>query len=194
MDLNNSLKVMFIFLASYFFLFLLSVFNSSTGFSGWNISSDLSRLGFFYILIPIPGFFIMFFLFDWIEEFFETRFTRTFWFPLLIFVLGVVAFYIAVFWYFCNILSLNEGSFCSANGSSQTFGYLSGIADTRNILINFLSKSMPGFLSGFFASLLSTNFIATFLQSAYILFLLSLVFGWAGKMIYLKLQNHSNPQ
>ncbi len=181
-------KILFIFLLSYVILYLLSAFNDLTGFSGWGLTLDIFRIDYLYYLMPIPGFFIIFFLIDWIEDFFQTKFTRTPWFPVSFFVLGLIAFYIAIFWYFCNLLSINDASFCSPAGSSNTLNFLSAVVPSQNVLISFLSTSLPGFLSGFFSSLLSTNFVKFFIESAYIIFLLAGIFGWAAKLVYFKLE------
>lgn len=184
MEKDLFLKVVFIFVASYVLLFVLGALSSFTGLRDWGFTLDFFRLDYFFFLIPIPGFFIMFFLIDWIEEFFETRFTRRPWFVVFFLLLGVLAFYIATFWYFCNLLSLNDATACSSTGANNTFQYLSSVVDHKNAMINFLSTALPGFLSSFFSSLLKTNFVKLFLESAYIVFLLAGVLGWGAKMFY----------
>lgn len=187
---NNQLKIVFVFIVSYVVLFFLGALSNITGMHNWGGFSNIFRIDYMYYLLPIPGFFMMFFLIDWIEEFFETRFTRTIWFPLMLLVMSVIAFYIASFWLFCNLnnYSLSENSFCSANGAKYAAELLSAPAQTNNAVINFLS-GLPGFLSGFFSGLLSTNFIKLFLESAFLVFVLAAVFGWLAKLIFFRLEN-----
>ena len=186
MEKDVFLKVAFIFVVSYLSLFFLGALSGITGLHDWGFTIDIFRLDYFYFLIPVPGFFMLFFLIDWIEEFFETRFTRSLWFPVFFFLLGVLAFYIATFWLFCNLLSLNDNTACSSAGANNTFQFLLAVVDHKNVFINFLSTALPGFLSSFFSSLLKTNFVKLFLESAYIVFLLAGVFGWAAKMFYFR--------
>ncbi|MEK7540334.1 MAG: hypothetical protein AAB558_03740, partial [Patescibacteria group bacterium] len=111
---------------------------------------------------------------------------RTPWFAVLILVMGIVAFYIASFWFFCNVFGFSTNEACGQQGAKTTLEYLSARIDTKNILINFLS-GIPG-AGGFLASFLSTNFFGLFLQSAFILFLLSAILGWVAKLIHFKLE------
>lgn len=186
----NQLKISFVFFVSYFVLFFLSSLSNITGLRGWGPFGDIFRIDYFFYLIPIPGFFMIFLLIDWIEEFFESKFTRTIWFPLLFFVLGFIAFYIASFWYFCNIFSSSDASFCSSNGSTQTFSFLSANAPSKNIVLNFLSNGLP--FSGILSPFLSSNIVRIFLESAFIVFLLAGILGWLSKLLYFKLEEAQN--
>lgn len=186
MKKDTFLKVGFVFLASYAFLYVLGSLSSLTGMHNWGFTLDLFRLDYLYFLIPIPGFFMMFLLIDWVEEFFSTRFTRTAWFGVFFLCLAVVAFYVAVFWYYCNGITLNMGeqSACSANGASQTIQFLSAKAPNSNILLNFLSGVFQPF-----SSILMTNFSKLFLESAYLVFVLAGILGWLAKLVYFRLES-----
>ncbi|MDO8634378.1 MAG: hypothetical protein Q7K34_03760 [archaeon] len=186
MNRDNALKIGFVFIVSYVFLFVLSSVNSWTGFTKWHATLDIFRLDYLFALMPVAGFFFMFFLIDWIEAFFETRFTRTPWFAVFVLVMGVVAFYIASFWFFCNVFGFSTNEACGQQGAKTTLEYLSSKVDTKNVVVNFLS-GLPG-AGPFFGSFLSTSFFRLFLESAFILFLLSAVFGWAARLLYFKLE------
>ncbi|MBI4044897.1 MAG: hypothetical protein HY392_04260 [Candidatus Diapherotrites archaeon] len=186
MNRDNALKIGFVFIVSYVFLFVLSSLSDLTGFRKWGLTTDIFRLDYMYALLPVAGFFFMFFLVDWIESFFETRFTRTPWFGVFVLVMGIVAFYIASFWFFCNVFGFSTNEACGQQGAKNTLEYLSANADTRNVIIGFLS-GLPG-VGPFFGSFLGTNFFRLFLESAFVLFLLSAVFGWAARLIYFKLE------
>lgn len=175
-------KVLFLFLISYVLLFVLSVFSSVSGFGGWNVSFDLSRIDYFYALAPVCGFFLMFFLIDWVEKYFDTRFTRSPWFGLMVFVLAVIAYYVALFWFYCNLFSLAQTSVCSPEGANQTYGFLARQVPVKNMVLDFLIGIPVQAVSGFFTGLLKTEFVGSFLSSPYILFVLSVLFGWASKL------------
>ena len=179
MGYKNAGKLIFLFLLSYAVLFMLGAFNQITGFGGWNFSADLSRLDFFYALPPISAFFFMYFLVGWIETYFETKFTRTVWFGFSLFILSIIAYYVSLFWFYCNI--------CSSEGANQTSQFLSQIVPIKNVLINFLTDFPIEFIGQFFNSLLSTQFVALFLSNPYIIFVLGAIFGWASRLIILRL-------
>ena len=67
--------------------------------------------------------------------------------------------------------------------------YLSASTHINNIVIGFLTTAPPGFLSSFFSSLLSTNFVKLFLESPYLVFLLAGVFGWLAKLAFFRLES-----
>ncbi|AJF60705.1 MAG: hypothetical protein J4224_01455 [Candidatus Diapherotrites archaeon] len=154
MNSNQALKVVFLFILSYILLYSLgAVFGALTGFRDWGFTTNIFKLDYFYFLIPIPAFFFMFFLVDWIEQYFETKLTRNFIFPVFFVALALIAYYVAVFWFYCNLFSLAEESVCSANGSSAAMQYV------------------------------SQTFVSSLLQSPYIIFVLAAVLGWLSKLL-----------
>lgn len=186
MNRDNAFKIGFIFIVSYIFLFLLSQLTDITGFTKWHASFDVFRLDYLFAFMPVAGFFFMFFLIDWIESFFETKFTRTPWFGVFILVLGLIAFYIASFWFFCNVFSFSANEACGQQGAKTTLDFLSTKVDSKNVIVKFL-VGLP-ILGGFFGFFLGTNFFRLFLESAFILFLLSAVFGWLARLVYFKIK------
>ena len=85
--------------------------------------------------------------------------------------MGIVAFYIASFWFFCNVFGFSTNEACGQQGAKNTLEYLSARTDVKNVVIGFLS-GLPG-IGPFFGSILGTNFFRLFLESAFVLFLLS---------------------
>jgi UDP-N-acetylmuramyl pentapeptide phosphotransferase/UDP-N-acetylglucosamine-1-phosphate transferase len=51
-----------------------------------------------FFLPPIVGFFFTYFLINWIDDFFETKFSHSLWFPILVLFFSLLAEYIALFW------------------------------------------------------------------------------------------------
>ncbi|MBU1930007.1 hypothetical protein KJ972_00735, partial [Candidatus Micrarchaeota archaeon] len=52
-------------------------------------------------LVPITGFFLAFFVYNWVEDYFEIK-LASWWVPILIIVLGLMAFYVNAWFYYCN--------------------------------------------------------------------------------------------
>lgn len=179
---KNAGKLVFLFLVSYAFLYFLSINNQWTGFGSWNLSLDFSRIDYFFALAPVCGFFFMFLLFDWIEAYFETKLTRTPWFLALILSLSLVAYYVSLFWFYCNLFSYSQATFCSPQGSTQTLAFLAQQTPNNNIVANFLSDLPIDFLGKFFGSFLRAQYFGSLLSSPYVVFILSVCFGWASRL------------
>jgi len=192
MENKNIGKLIFLFLISYVILFLLSVFNSISGFGGWAVTADLSKIDYFYVLAPISGFFFMFFLVSWAEKYFETKFLRNPLFGVLFLFLSVVAYYVSLFWFYCNLFSLAQTSVCSSEGSAQTTNYLSSLVPNNNLIANFFSDLPIDFIGGFFNSILRTQFMSLFLSGPYIIFILAALFGWVSRLILFKLEEENS--
>jgi hypothetical protein len=100
----------FLFALSYFVVYALSLG------SGWigktPFLGDLQVLtlpdysSLMFYLLPAVGFFIIFFLVDWANEYFETKQALSPLFPVLFFVFSLAAFYVALFWYYANFAQL----------------------------------------------------------------------------------------
>jgi glucan phosphoethanolaminetransferase (alkaline phosphatase superfamily) len=59
-----------------------------------------------YFLMPVAGFFFMFFLVDWANGFFEKKAGFSPLLPALFFGIALAAFYVAIFWYIGNYAQL----------------------------------------------------------------------------------------
>lgn len=74
----------------------------------WNLTGFPFIADYLLLLIPFAGFFFIYFLIDWINDFFESKIAFTLWFPLLFFVLSLIAWQIILMVYFGNISFLNN--------------------------------------------------------------------------------------
>jgi hypothetical protein len=74
----------------------------------WNLNKFPIQADYMLLLLPIAGFFFIYYLIDWANDFFKTSFASTGWFVLLFFVLSLIAFYINLSVYFGNISFLNN--------------------------------------------------------------------------------------
>ncbi len=61
-----------------------------------------------FFVMPIAAFFLLFFLVDWINTHFNTTHAMHPLFPVLFFALGLIAFYVALFWYNSNFVLLGD--------------------------------------------------------------------------------------
>jgi len=190
---SRDLKLIVLFILSYLVLFFLAnwplMSNSQdiTGLRHWNFSSNIFTWDYSLFFLPIAGFFLMYLAIDWIESYFETKFLRSIFFPVFVIVISFMAFFIAVFWLDCNLVSLNTDpgtkSICTQKGAEATMQILSQHQDQRNILLKTISSALP-----FTAPWLSTIFMNEYLQSPYFVFVLGALFGWGSKLILDKIE------
>lgn len=144
-------------------LFLIILFLISYGII-WFISTFFfSPNGFFsfspmHWLIPIPAFFFAFWAYDWIEEYFRVKLS-SWWFPILLVVLGFLAFVINAWFYYCNGFS-----------GLQSQGALSLGCDEAG------SKRAIEFVSA--------NWWNVLKQDAFFYFWLALFFGWLARIVW----------
>jgi len=136
MELNRILKVIFIFIITYVILHLLSLF---TPLGNWGTFKGIFQFSYMYYFLPIPGFFLMYFLPPWYNKYFETNAANSPIFPLAFLAISIPAYYVALFWYYKNVADL------------------SGIAE-----FNF-------------------DFVEQLLSSAYLVFVLAGMGGWAAR-------------
>lgn len=170
---NKLLVLAFLFVISYAFLYIVSTFSEPissfiTAVDTWVekipiinsimflVKSILPLPAFsspMFYLLPVVGFFTIYLLVDWINEQFKTKVASSVWLPLLFFVLCIVAFYIASYWYYCNAYSMSSSppAACSADGSKFT------------------------------SEMLSTNFSKLFRESAFDLFMWAGILGWLAR-------------
>lgn len=145
---NKTLVLGFLFAISYVFLYVLSLQNDAisgiiTIIESWVVSIPiLNMLPFLiksflpvpafsspmYFLLPVVGFFTIYLIIDWINEYFKTEAGFKAWLPSVFIILSMFAFYIALYWYWCNAFSMGVADpvACSSAGSQRTAEYLSG--------------------------------------------------------------------
>ncbi|MFH1752393.1 MAG: hypothetical protein ABH821_05660 [archaeon] len=56
-----------------------------------------------FYLIPIPAFFFLYFLVDWVNETYKTKLGLQVWYPIAFLVVSLLAYFVAVYWYYHNI-------------------------------------------------------------------------------------------
>jgi hypothetical protein len=60
-----------------------------------------------FYLLPVPGFFLMYYLIDWMEDYFKFTENEKKYFPAVFWVLGVLAYFLVLIWYFHNMYQLS---------------------------------------------------------------------------------------
>lgn len=132
----------------------------------------LNRWDFpYHFLVPVPAFFLTFWLLDWVEAEFDVSALSWSW-PVVVLLLGLVAFFCANFIYFCNgatdISSANTS--CSAEGAKNAMGYLTS---QGGISVLGSSISVPVWLD-----LLT--------KDAFLYFLLMVLLAWASHFVLVR--------
>ena len=96
---NRNLKVLFVFALVYIALYVLSVIGP---FQDWSFSTNFGMLNYHLLLLPVPGFFFVYFLLSWARD--ELGFGKYFLyaFPLLFLLGSYIAFAVALYSYFGN--------------------------------------------------------------------------------------------
>ena len=162
---NKYVVLAFLFGISYVFIYVLSIMSEplqnivSTVDSWLAPIPVLNTFSFFlnsiiplpaftssmYWLLPIAGFFTIYFIADWINDYFKKELGHSPWIPLVFIILCFAAFYIASFWYWCNGFSMQSEpiSACNSTGSQRAAELL---ANTFTDL--FRDSSFNGFMIG----------------------------------------------
>jgi hypothetical protein len=111
LGVNKNVALFFFFIISYGIIFLLSLGRDAIGgaVAGIPVLNLLLPINTFdspmYYLLPIVGFFFTYYIIDWANEYFETKFALSIWFPILTFVLSIFALYVSLFWLFSEVAS-----------------------------------------------------------------------------------------
>lgn len=106
-------------------------------------------------IVPIAAFFLSFWLLDWVERFFEIR-VFVWWFPLLLVFLGLLAFYVNAWFYYCNGFT----DISTANVTCDSAG----------------SKRALDFIN--------TNFWNLLNKDAFFYFWLAVLFAWLSRLVW----------
>ncbi|MFH0955376.1 MAG: hypothetical protein V1777_04705 [Candidatus Micrarchaeota archaeon] len=104
----NRLFVFILFLLSYALLWFIG---TSLISGAWNSPM--------HWLIPIAGFWLAYFSIHWSSEYFEIK-SSSLWYPFVIAVLGLAAFYFSQFLYWCNAFTDIRGLNTSCGGTGVT--------------------------------------------------------------------------
>lgn len=106
MESSKMVKLAVLFLVSYFILYLLGL---NTPMHDIDFSPGLGMLDYMYVLIPLPGFFLMYFMIDWINDFYGSRAGSKPWLPLGLLALSIPAYFVALYFFYGNIALLQGG-------------------------------------------------------------------------------------
>ncbi|MFH1695518.1 MAG: hypothetical protein ABH850_03790 [Candidatus Micrarchaeota archaeon] len=160
MDKRDTVKLIFLFALTYIILYFLPAivkpiesffdffpyFNPIKFFPthDWGFTLNPSMLDYTFFLMPLIGFFFIYLLIDWINDYFETDFAKTIYFPLLFVVLSFIAFYVQLYWYYSNLASLAaaQGQIVSATDFFEFWGVLRDSA-----FLVFIFSGLAGWIS-----------------------------------------------
>ena len=110
MNSRDSIKLIFLFALTYFILFFLPALTNfispEIALHEWGFTLNPSMLDYTFFLMPFIGFFFIYFLVDWANEFFESNSASTVYFPLLFVVFSFLAFFVQLIVYYGNIVAL----------------------------------------------------------------------------------------
>lgn len=151
MTLNKKIIAVFLFVLSYALISIISVSRASIGkaiaeIPVLNLLLPLPNMfakEFWYsptsILYPIIGFFFIYFIVDWVNEFFETEMGLSPIFPAVFFAFSLIAFYTALFFFFAETARLS--------GQAANFNFWNELKDSAFYL--FAIGGMFGWLTRF---------------------------------------------
>src|SRR3989338_3480941 len=97
---SKSLKVLFLFIASYVLMYVLSiVLAGPLGIKTWILGADIWKLDYMIWFVPAAGFFFIYYLVPFLRT--ELGFGKNFIyaFPLIFAVSSFFAYQLAVWWY-----------------------------------------------------------------------------------------------
>lgn len=173
MALKEWHKVLIAFVITYIVLFALQALLSGIGILGaWANNPS-------FYLLAIPGFFLAFFATEWIEGFFETGIVKKSWFVILILVLALLAWWMALAFYFQNNIALElKSNQTYINGGELQFSAgckIPALAEGAKRNSTMDSFGMAGCLAG-------EQFLDQLKNSPYLIFILAAIAGWASSI------------
>ena len=125
-----------------------------------------------FMLLPIPGFFFMYYLVDWMEDYFKFSEAEKKWFPVIFWIVALLAYAVVLLWYFANLYTLSLDSNPQWRELGVTYShYLFGgkLADGSTFNgINF-------------------NYWNHLKNSPYLVFCLSAFFGWVSRKFVIEI-------
>ena len=194
LSLNKYVIAAFLFVISYFFLYVVGSAHSSlsqsvAGIPILNIFFPWAEFeSYMFFLMPVAGFVFMFFLVDWLNGFLKKKAGFSPTVPAVFFVLAILAFYVAIFWYAGNYAELQSNNqvkynlyICISEGQGECNTLVSEankvlldkqvmFDETR--LLQYSPVSFPGRLK----------------DGAYYLFVLAALFGWVSRFVVHKIK------
>ena len=113
---NKYVIAAFLFVISYFFLYVVGSAHSSltkavAEIPVLNIFFPWAEFeSYMFFIMPFAGFVFMFFLVDWLNGFLKKKDGSSPVVPFVFFVLAILAFYVAIFWYAGNYADLQSNT------------------------------------------------------------------------------------
>ena len=153
-------KIIFLFLVSYALIYFLQL--TLPQIHKWNFTGNLMQFDYLYVFIAIPAFFFSYMIIHWIDEYYSTKFGHSIWYPVLLVVLSIVAFHIQYFWYWCNSFTIALGQLGQV---STPLFYCSQEAAKRT------------------GEQMAKQIWDVFYDSAFLVFVLGAILGWAAHVI-----------
>jgi len=155
MNKERAAKIIVLFIVFYAVLYFLPYLTPLHKWDFWGIT----RADYTFFLIPIPGFFFLYFLIDWIDKFFETESGHTPVLPLIFVILSFIAFYAQLYFYWGNFASLQGGS--------------------TKVIIWLFSQPTATECAGN----ICLDYFNYLVSSAFLVFVFAGIFGWLSHMI-----------
>ena len=159
MDKTKAAKILVLFIVFYAVLYFLPYV--VTQLHKWDFWS-ITRAEYTFFLIPIPAFFFLYFLVDWIDEFFETELAHTPILPLIFVMLSFLAFYAQLYFYWGNFAYLQNQQGGNVRVIIWLFTQPAATECSANICLDYFN-------------LLNA--------SAFLVFVFAGIFGWLAHMI-----------
>lgn len=169
-ELDEWKKALIAFAISYAILYALQAVLGSFGLRQWNNNPT------FYIM-PIVGFFFAYLSIDWIAEFFETSFVKKPWFVIVFLIIALLAWHAALTFYMQNnvVLELKSNQQYQQGGALQ-FSEACKILEGQK-----RNETLDSF--GIASCLTGEKFWNELKASAYLVFIIAAVFGWAASLM-----------
>ncbi|MBI4210532.1 MAG: hypothetical protein HY544_03440 [Candidatus Diapherotrites archaeon] len=104
---SKNLKLLFLFALSYIAIFIISnISPDSFGFRRWVFSGDLWKLDYELFLVPVFGFFAIYYLVPWLKQGLGFGDVFISIFPIVFTLFSYIAFTLSVFWYYASQIYL----------------------------------------------------------------------------------------
>jgi hypothetical protein len=135
LDYNRAVKVLFLFLLVYAFIYILTIYSPlhTIAFSG-----NIFQTDYLFFSLPIAGYFMMYFAVGWLDSYFGNRFGHSPVVPVALIVLSIPAYFVVLFWYFQNLSQL-------AGQEYPVFDFWQHFIDSPFII--FVISALGGWLS-----------------------------------------------
>tara|TARA_Y100000310_G_C20651240_1_gene799560 strand:+ start:1142 stop:1798 length:657 start_codon:yes stop_codon:yes gene_type:complete len=140
-----------------------------------------------YWLVPIAGFFFMFFLVDWVNKYFKDNSGFSALLPIAFFIIALLALYISLFWYIGNyttLVSNNDVDYrlhiCVAENGAECQKVVAGI--NQRLIDNGVEPGEK------MVQYQLVSFRDRLQNGAYYLFVLAALLGWVSRFALDKLK------